>query len=381
MLKPESFTARWIVGNPIYVISAAVMMYGIALVLNRPGHTPGDLPHILSAYAALQLYEAALIGLAAWILLRLLVPEDGFILFVLECLFLGGAFITLDELLAANTSIGLGLAGSGLALAAVKLGLAHRPMGLSIDRIWRGLAVALMALPIAWVPWMKSVVEEPLPVAWIAYAAWMSLAVALLGVLLLTGWNVLRVPAGPEVAAPLVLGLVTLLTVGGHLFSLHHAFLAPAERWYPAPALMVLAGFAVRAVLRVARAGLRENVVVWLPVAPLLLFCFESPVRRAPWSGLPSLLQPFQLTGWWLVLIYATLALMTRRKMLALPLAASFLFAAGERREVAIAVASEHRGWCLVGLSFVLLVLGGCLTAYKHRRRLTRTEAPAPILG
>ena len=53
MIKPESFTARWIVGNPIYVLSAAVMMYGIALVLNRPGHSPGDVPHILSAFAAL----------------------------------------------------------------------------------------------------------------------------------------------------------------------------------------------------------------------------------------------------------------------------------------------------------------------------------------
>jgi hypothetical protein len=380
MARPASFTARWIVGNPVYVLSAAVMMYGIALLLNRPGSAPGDVPHILQAYTALQLYEAALIGLAAWILLRLLVPEDGVTLLLVESLFLGGAFITLDELLAANTPVGLGLAGAGLALAAVKLGLARRPMGLQVDRLIRVLVLALLALPIAWVPWMKAVVDTPIMVAWVAYAAWVSLAVGLLAVLLLAGWNVLRVRPGPAAAATLVLGPVTLLTVGCHFFSLHHAFLAPAQAWYPVPALIVLAGFGVWAALTASPGNFaRDAVIVWLPVVPLVLFGFDWPLKRAPWADLPTLLQPFQLTRWWIVLVYATLLLLTRRRMLVLPFAAACLFAAGQRRQVALEFASDHRGWCLVGLAFALLVLGGWLSVFKHRRRARAAEAPEPL--
>jgi len=383
MIEKERLGSGWIVGNPLYVLSAAALMYGVAQLLNSGDRTAGDISQILSTYGVIQLYEIALLAMAAWVLLRLIVPEDGVTLLVIEGLILGGAFITLDELLAADTGLGLWVAGSGLMIALVKMTVVRRTIGVPLGPASHLAALALLALPIVWVPVMKGVVDRPTVAAWMAYASWSSLAGTLLVLIAMARWRVFGNLRGPAVVPLAVLGATMLLAAGGHLYSLHHSFLAPLCAWYAAPALIVLAAGIALVSLRNPRSPVTQRfAALCLPFVPLVFFALDTSWRRGPWRELPEMLQPFACAQWWVVMVLLILALLTRRLMPLVPLAAGAVLAVGPRRQVAFDLAWDHRSWCFVLAAFALLALGGWLSAHKHHYRIalgaTLGEAGAP---
>ncbi len=351
-----------IVGNPVYVLSAVVMMYAITVLLSgQPA--AGDLRNILVTYGSLQLYELAILALAAWITVRLAVPDDSATLLIIESILIGSAFITMDELLAANTRWGLTLCAAGLILAAGKLSLAGRPLDLAIGRTLRAVVWLGFALPVMWVPKMKSVMSTPLASDWTAYLAWWSLgALILLGTLAV--WLSNERPVGERSILPsAMIAAASVLSVGGHLFALHHSFLASPPLSCVAPAFVAASFSLVLAVFATDRPVTKWTFALsWLPCLGLVLLLADPPSVRSS-LGL-------MLVGAEILAVYGWLMVMTRKKWFALHLFTLPALIFVEQRRMIAEHVSAHLGWWLIGLAFVLLAAGAGLTRHKHRRRL-----------
>ena len=355
-----------IIGNPVYVLSAMVMMYAITVLLSgKPA--AGDLRNILLTYGSLQLYELAIIALAVWITVSLVVPDDAATLLIVESLLIGAAFITMDELLAANTSWGLTLCAAGLILAAAKLALTRRPLDLTIGRTLRVVVWLGFVLPVMWVPQMKSVVSTPLAADWTACLAWWSLgALILLGTLAVWLSNECR--TGERSILPsAMLTAVCGLSVGGHLFALHHSFLVSSRLSYVAPAFVAASFSVVLAVHATDRPVTKWTFVLsWLPCLGLVLLLVDPP------SALRS--HGLKLVGAEVLAVYGCLLVMTRNKWFALHLFVLPAMIFADQRRMITEHLIAHRGWWLTGLAFVLLAAGAVLTRHKHRRRLLSVQ-------
>ena len=351
-----------IIGNPVYVLSAMVMMYAITELLSG-SPTAGDLRHILLTYGSLQLYELAIIALAAWITVRLVVPDDAATLLIVECLLIGSAFITLDELLAANTGRGIALCAAGLVLAAAKLALTRRPLDLAIGKTLRVLVWLGFALPVLWVPQMKSVASVPPAADWTAYLAWWSLGGLILLGTLAVWLSTEHHTAERSILPSAMLAAASVLSVGGHLFALHHSFLVSSRLSYVAPAFVAAAFSIVLAVHVVDRPVTKWTFVLsWLPCLGLVLLLFDPPSVRSS--------QGVMLVGAEILAVYGWLIVMTRKKWFALHLFALPALMFADQRRMITEHLTAHRGCWLAGLAFGLLAVGAVLTRYKHRRRL-----------
>ncbi|NQT85252.1 hypothetical protein HQ560_00720 [bacterium] len=106
--------------NPAYLVSAALMIWGVYTILQPadPDLPPGHLPAILATLSTFQVYEFLLVGIAAFLVCRRRVMDDGATLVLIEALFVVGSFIIVDEITFGAGRIGL---GSALALAAAVL--------------------------------------------------------------------------------------------------------------------------------------------------------------------------------------------------------------------------------------------------------------------
>jgi len=114
--------------NPCFLLSAVSMLVGCRLVSDAVNFT-GDVGNIVSLLAAINLYEFALIGLGAYLLVRRGLQRDGRILLTLAALFLVDIVFLNGTIATAGAGWGLAVNVALLALAGAKTWIVLRALG------------------------------------------------------------------------------------------------------------------------------------------------------------------------------------------------------------------------------------------------------------
>jgi hypothetical protein len=147
----SAFMRLLIEHNPFYLLSAACMLAGCLALTNSLSWNPIATKRLLTLIVTLQVYEAALIGLAIYLVTSRGLVRDGRILLILEAVFLVDAAFLNAEIATLNFKVGLMVNGILFVLAAMKIWLVTRSLypNYSFDKlafIWMQLAV-LFAIP------------------------------------------------------------------------------------------------------------------------------------------------------------------------------------------------------------------------------------------
>src|SRR5580658_7893723 len=119
--RPSPSFFRYFVqnSNPFYLISACCMLAGCLALTNSLSWLSIPLWRLLILLATLNVYEAALIGLAAYLVLVRGYRRDGMILVILEAFFLIDITFLNTEISTQGSRIGLPLAIFSFAAAIV----------------------------------------------------------------------------------------------------------------------------------------------------------------------------------------------------------------------------------------------------------------------
>jgi hypothetical protein len=146
------FFARLQHHNPFYFLSAACMLGGILAVTNSLSWTSIPIQRLLVLIATLNIYEAALIALAFYLLRRRNLVRDGVMLLALEAFFLIDITFLNAEIATSHLKLGLIVnivlfAAAIMKLAVVSHLLGQPPRGGPFSALVLQLA-ALFALPI-----------------------------------------------------------------------------------------------------------------------------------------------------------------------------------------------------------------------------------------
>ncbi|MGD0093622.1 MAG: hypothetical protein ABSE73_27245, partial [Planctomycetota bacterium] len=144
--------ARWVLRecirtNPLYVISAALLCYGVLLLNQEIDPQIGKAGGIILTLALLNFYEFEVL-IVATIVLKHRQPEGGRDLHgltMVAALFLGGSLLALDELIAIWPWLGWVLVPAALLLVAGKLAWYARLPGLNLPLRFRNVVVILLA--------------------------------------------------------------------------------------------------------------------------------------------------------------------------------------------------------------------------------------------
>ena len=116
--------------NPFYLISACCMLAGCLALTNSLSWLSIPVPRLLTLIAALNLYEAALIGLAGYLVLRRGLRRDGMILLIIEAFFLIDITFLNAEIATQKSWIGIAVPVFSFGAAIVKLWAVMRILGL-----------------------------------------------------------------------------------------------------------------------------------------------------------------------------------------------------------------------------------------------------------
>src|SRR6476469_5495271 len=105
--SPNVSLAKLIVDyNPFYLLSAACMLFGIFALNDSLDWSPIALKKLLTMIVTLNVYEAAVIALAVF-LLRRNIRRDALLLLIVEAFFLADVGFLNMEVFATNAKIGL----------------------------------------------------------------------------------------------------------------------------------------------------------------------------------------------------------------------------------------------------------------------------------
>jgi hypothetical protein len=116
--------------NPFYLLSACCMLGGCLALTNSLSWTSIPISRLLILIATLNLYEAALIGLGMYLIIKRGAARDAIMLLILEAFFLSDITFLNAEIATARLGMGLAIGGFLLAAAAIKLSLIFRTLGL-----------------------------------------------------------------------------------------------------------------------------------------------------------------------------------------------------------------------------------------------------------
>src|SRR4051812_2950150 len=95
--------------NPFYLMSAACMLAGILALTNSLSWRPIPISRLLLLIVTLNIYEAALIGLALFLIIRRKLLRDGKILLILEAFFLVDTSFLNAEIVTAHYALGVAI--------------------------------------------------------------------------------------------------------------------------------------------------------------------------------------------------------------------------------------------------------------------------------
>jgi hypothetical protein len=118
--------------NPFFLLSAVSMFVGFRIVIAAANTEPGDLKHLLCLILTLNVYEALLIALGLFLIVRRSALRDGWILLTIEALFLVDLTNLNAEFFGASTRLGLIVCGITLILAIVKIFLITHTLNLRL---------------------------------------------------------------------------------------------------------------------------------------------------------------------------------------------------------------------------------------------------------
>ncbi|MBI4658463.1 MAG: hypothetical protein HY735_06390 [Verrucomicrobia bacterium] len=113
----------WIaIGNPFYLVSAVLLLYGIYRVAVDPRFMETDSKQVIFNFSALQLYEM-LLALTPILLARRRIWHDAALLVKLEALLVMAPFILISHAVFLEEGLGQSLCLTGAGLAMVRLGV------------------------------------------------------------------------------------------------------------------------------------------------------------------------------------------------------------------------------------------------------------------
>jgi hypothetical protein len=118
--------------NPFYLLSALCMFVGFRVVLGALNSAPADWKTLLLLIGTLHVYEAVIIGLALFLILKRGLLRDGWILLGIEALFLVDLTNLNAELFTALPRLGAVVNAACFVLALVKIGVVVRTLKLRL---------------------------------------------------------------------------------------------------------------------------------------------------------------------------------------------------------------------------------------------------------
>ena len=139
--------------NPFYATSASAMLLGCWLLSEALQLQAGQLQGLLLLMFVLQVYEALLVGLGAFLVRSKRAPRDGLVVLVIESVFLMDATLLAAECVTTDLTVGTLVAVTTAAMAALKLHWVRRA------------APDLLPKKVAWALGLHALVILTLPVA------------------------------------------------------------------------------------------------------------------------------------------------------------------------------------------------------------------------
>ncbi|HYG78306.1 MAG TPA: hypothetical protein VEK08_25105 [Planctomycetota bacterium] len=142
---------RWVLrecvrANPFYVVSAALLAYGVLQLNSEIDPQIGKVGGIVLSLVLLHVYELAILAAASIVLKnRAGGGRDLHGLTIVAALFLGGSLLALDELIALWWWLGYVLIPAALLLAALKLWMYARLPGVFLPRSYRAVILVILA--------------------------------------------------------------------------------------------------------------------------------------------------------------------------------------------------------------------------------------------
>jgi hypothetical protein len=398
-VSASSLVRALIGSNPFYLISACCMLGGCLALTNSLSWMSVPIPRLLILIGTLNVYEAALIGLAAYLIARRKLLRDGVVLLLLEAFFLVDVTFLNAEIATAKLGLGIAVAAALFIAATIKLWVAMRLLGTS--RIGAQFAFILVVL--------AAILVIPIVFAWIDHGSvapiWFYGAWWLAGGLLAIYEVLVRLmpqsqatpshsPPSHSSGAVLTYLAVPWLSLVGHLGILHYVYDVP---FFGADAAPLLLGFTLL-LNRLAPVRLmpRKDVTFLRLLLPLAAVMVSLNNPHVLWLELGKaghiLLTPQRLTlgaayltyvccffpGYWLPMIAAGVAVALAS--IYGPTPAQMQTAAQRSWSWSSAVVysivpktADQWGTTAVGASFAFLVLGAAISL---RRRPPEPDQP-----
>jgi hypothetical protein len=236
----SSLLRDFIDSNPFYLISACCMLGGCLALTNSLSWMSVPIPRLLVLIGTLNVYEAALLGLAAYLIARRNLRRDGLVLLVLEAFFLVDVTFLSAEIATAKLGLGITVAAVLFIAAVIKLHVALRLLGMKQVGAQFAYILAVLAA-ILIVPIVFGAIDRgSVGPIWF-YAAWW-LAGGLLAIYALLVRVLPESPMGRARSPGVVLTYLTLpwLSLVGHVGMLHYVYDVP---FFGADAAPLLLGF------------------------------------------------------------------------------------------------------------------------------------------
>ncbi|MBC8106694.1 MAG: hypothetical protein H7Z14_08910 [Anaerolineae bacterium] len=390
--QPRTMKRFIVENNPFYLLSAACMLLGLMTLTNSLSFSP--IPHhrLIVLIGTLNLYEAVLIGLAGWLIVKRRLVRDAEILLAIEALFLADGAMLSAEMFTADIALGVMVNFALLAMAMGKLIAILAALKLPVARMLPPLMLQLslvLGLP-GFLKMSAGTSGNLSPLA--LYAAWWTFA--LFPVATYVVW---RVASSREAMSapwqhiselqPRRRIAVTFAVMAGVSMLVHLCMSSWVYKvhWYPAHLTPLALGVAFTAGLA-ARRGAKDTTYLkmqtWLPVfAVVMSIAAPRPLTINP-NGFAFTTLRLSLIG--AALVYAQ-AFITRRSirwgfvslgcLLTTSLGATMsaildtlftpLRIAGESSGKIVPTTSAGWGAVSVISAFVLLAAGAVVSLYK----------------
>ena len=288
--------------NPFYLLSAACMLAGCLALTNSLSWTEIPVSRLLILIGTLNIYEAALIGLAWFLLKHRALRRDGLELLGLEAFFLLDVTFLNAEIVTGHLNLGLAINIILFLVACLKMGIIWR----LLDSKQMDARFAFIFLQIAALFALPAILRH-IDQGWLSdrdfYLAWWEVAA-----LVLVGDVMLRFSPSPETPSPMVRFFTVMpwLAIVLHQSILHYVYDVTFWAANATPLLLALAIMANRSerTAPMARADL-TGLRVMLPTVAILASLANPEVLNIA-LGKSAILTPlkFSLGGTYLTYVY-----------------------------------------------------------------------------
>jgi hypothetical protein len=373
--------------NPFFLLSALCMFVGVRVILSALNSAPGDVAALLRSIVALHVYEATVIGLGLYLIVRRGQHRDGWMLLSIEALFLVDLTNLNAELFTANLRWGIVINLLCWMLAVVKVTVVLRTLKLRLTTPEFGY----VALQLAGIFFMAGIfkqiarggLHEGSLSTLTLYGAWW-----LVGGMLVAASVLIRRPAESSIDSPMaalpgrLYMLVPFISLVVHLCGANRVY---ALVFHPANVAPVLLGAAVvlsrwraphnrqfLATMQMSLAALAVLISVSFPMELMVHAGSHviSPLRLSLLGAFGVLIMTFIQTGQLIVAqIALTVALAAALGNTPIAMQLHFvammkaLYASGRRL-----VPETQMQWGIIAVvsSFVMLGVGAVVSLRKH---------------